>query len=485
MPAAKRPPAFVPSLTQVADFEWRLDPAPGMRAEAVVFGGEELVRGIEAEALRQLMRVACLPGLAGRVCALPDMHSGYGFPIGCVAAMRPEDGVVSAGGVGFDIACGVRTLLTDLDAADIAPRIGPLAEALYRAVPSGVGRGSGPDLDARRLDASLAGGAAWAVAEGYGDARDLGRIEWRGALPDAAPDEVSPEARRRGQGQLGTLGSGNHYLEVQAVEEILDARLAGGFGLRPGQVVISVHCGSRGLGHQTATDFMARMRAEAPRHGLTLSAPNLACAPASSDLGRAYLGAMRAAANFALANRQIIGHLVRGAVRNLFPGAGGMPLLCDVSHNLCATEAHAAGGRRARRLLVHRKGATRALPPGHPELPADVAPFGQPVPIGGSMGAASYILAGAPEAMARAWGSACHGAGRVMSRSQAKKRWNGKDLLAGLERRGIFVRTGSVADVAEEAPGAYKDVSAVVAAAVGAGLAAAVARLRPLACIKG
>lgn len=456
-----------------------------MRAEAVVFGSEALVRGIEAEALRQLAGVASLPGLAGRVCALPDAHSGYGFPIGCVAAMRPQDGVVSAGGVGFDIACGVRTLLTDRCTADVAPHLEELAEALYRAVPSGVGKGGGLDLDEWQTRAMLEEGAAWAVAQGYGQADDLGRIEWRGRLPGATPDALSPEALRRGQGQLGTLGSGNHYLEVQAVEEVLDARLAEGFGLWPGQVVVSVHCGSRGLGHQTATDFVARMAAQAPRHGIALPDRNLACAPIGSDLGLAYLGAMQAAANFALANRQLIGHRVREAVRGLLPNAGPMPLLFDVSHNLCSVEEHAVDGRRAQKLYVHRKGATRALPPGHPDLPASLAPFGQPVPIGGSMGTASYILAGAPGTMQRAWSSACHGAGRVMSRGQAMKRWKGKDLLARLRRQGVFVRTGSVKEVAEEAPGAYKDVSEVITSTVGAGLALAVARLRPLACVKG
>lgn len=486
MSASSRASSFRPSLRQTSEFEWRLDPVPGMRAEAVVFGGEDLVRGIEAEALRQLMHVACLPGLAGRVCALPDTHSGYGFPIGCVAAMRPGDGVVSAGGVGFDIACGVRTLLTDLDAADVVPRLEDLAEALYRAVPSGVGARGGACLDARSLDAVLAEGAAWAVAEGYGTPADLTRIEWRGRLPGAKPEAVSREARGRGESQLGTLGSSNHYLEVQAVEELLDPHLAAGFGLRQGQVVISAHCGSRGLGHQTAMDYASSMTAEAPRHGISLPDKNLACAPISSDLGRAYLGAMRAAANFALANRQIIGHAVRQAVRHLFSEAGAMPLLYDVSHNLCSEERHALDGSgRSHRLFIHRKGATRALPPGHPELPADLAAFGQPVPVGGSMGTASYILAGTSEAEVSAWGSACHGAGRVMSRSQAKKQWIGKDILSRLRHKGIFVRTGSIKEVAEEAPGAYKDISAVIKAVQGAGLATAVARLRPLACVKG
>lgn len=486
MPASLRPHAFRPSLSQTAEFEWRLDPVPGMRAEAVVFGGEALVRGIEAEALRQLMHVASLPGLAGRVCALPDTHSGYGFPIGCVAAMRPQDGVVSAGGVGFDIACGVRTLLTDLDATDVVPRIEELAEALYRAVPSGVGAGGGSSLDERTLDAVLADGASWAVKEGYGTRADLARIEWRGSLPGALPGAVSRDAAKRGMDQLGTLGSGNHYLEVQAVEETLDARLAAGFGLRQGQVVISVHCGSRGLGHQTATDYVARMTAEAPHHGISLPDKNLACAPISSDLGQSYLGAMRAAANFALANRQIIGHAVRQAVHGVFSDAGAMPLLYDVSHNLCSEENHAvADGERPHRLFIHRKGATRALSPGHPDLPADLAAFGQPVPIGGSMGTASYILAGITGADSPAWDSACHGAGRVMSRSQAKKQWRGKDILSRLRHKGIFMRTGSIKDVAEEAPGAYKDISAVIEAVQGAGLATAVARLRPLACVKG
>lgn len=473
-----------PTLTQTGEYEWRLDPLPGMRAEAVVFGGREIVSHLEAHALHQLANVASLPGLAGRVCALPDTHSGYGFPIGCVAAMRPGKGVASAGGVGFDIACGVRTLLTNLSEEDVRPRLPELAELLYAAVPSGTGRGGGFGLSSSALDDVLTKGAAFAVAKGYGGREDLERIEEGGRFEGADPSVVSAEARKRGQDQLGTLGSGNHYLEVQAVEKIFDAGLADGYGLFPGQVVVSIHCGSRGLGHQVATDFVARMNAEAPRHGLSLPDPDLACAPLASETALAYLGAMRAAANFALANRQIIAHLVRTVFGGAFRDAGPMPLLWDVSHNLCQPEEHRVGGR-SMRLFVHRKGATRALPPGHPALPSHLSRFGQPVPVGGSMGTASYILAGVATSMERSFGSACHGAGRLMSRGQAKKRFKGRALLDSLRGQGVVIRSGSLSGVAEEAPGAYKDIEAVVAATQGAGLARAVARLRPLACVKG
>ncbi|EPR44096.1 protein of unknown function UPF0027 [Desulfovibrio sp. X2] len=484
--APKSPPLAL-SLTRMSAFQWRLDLPPGasmpMRAEAVVFGGPEIADRLDPQTLTQLYNVACMPGLAGRVCAMPDAHSGYGFPIGGVAAFRPKDGVISAGGVGFDMACGVRTHLTDLAAEDITPRLAELAEALYAAVPSGVGSSAGPS-GPQSLHDALAEGAAYAVRAGHGSEEDLLRIEERGTLRDADPAQVSAEALKRGRGQLGTLGSGNHYLEVQEVEEVLDEKLADGFGLRRGRVVVSIHCGSRGLGHQVATDFVARMNAQAPEHGLVLADRNLACAPIGSELGQAYFGAMQAAANFAMANRQIIGQRVRNVVQGLFRRVGAMPLLWDVSHNTCKVEEHMVDGR-SMRLWVHRKGATRAFPPGHPSLPPELAPHGQPIPVGGSMGTASYVLAGIPGALALSWGSACHGAGRLMSRGQARAGFKGKDVVSSLRSRGIVVRSGSLSGVAEEAPGAYKDIEAVIRATTGAGLAAAVARLRPLCCVKG
>jgi tRNA-splicing ligase RtcB len=333
------------------------------------------------------------------------------------------------------------------------------------------------------MDAMLRGGAQWAVAQGYGSQADLDRIESAGRTPDADPDRVSEFAKRRQRDEMGTLGSGNHYLEVQHVARVHDAALAGSFGLHEGDVVVSIHCGSRGLGHQIGTEFLKRMAIEAPQHGIHLPDRELACAPIESALGQAYLGAMRAAMNCAMANRQIITHLVRQAVAGVLPEAR-LPLLYDVSHNTCKVEEHSIEGR-LKRLYIHRKGATRAFGPGHPDIPSAFRAVGQPVLIGGTMGTASYILCGTHEGMSRSFGSACHGAGRSMSRHQATRQWRGRDVVDELGRRGIIVRSPSLRGVAEEAPGAYKDVSEVVDAADRAGLARTVARLEPLVCIKG
>ena len=469
---------------RVAEYEWRVAPFGRMRVPAIIYADEALIVDMDDKVFEQVTNVATLPGIVGASYAMPDAHWGYGFAIGGVAAFDPgAGGVVSAGGVGFDISCGVRALHTGLAAADIEPVKEQLADALFRAVPAGVGSTGTIRLDADEMTAMLEGGARWAVARGYGDEDDLERIEERGCAPDAAPEQVSQKARRRQRDEMGTLGSGNHYLEVQRVAAIYDGEAAAAFDLELGDAVISIHCGSRGLGHQIGTEFLRSMAVAAGGHGITLPDRELACAPIDSEVGSAYLGAMRAAINCALANRQIITHLTRRAFAEVLPGAE-LKLLYDVSHNTCKDEEHEVEGVPMR-LFVHRKGATRAFGPGHRDLPEALRAAGQPVLIGGSMGTASYVLAGSASGMARAFGSACHGAGRRMSRHQAAKRWRGRDVSDALAARGIFVRSRSARGLAEEAPGAYKDVDAVVDAAEHAGLARKVARLEPLVCIKG
>jgi tRNA-splicing ligase RtcB len=392
-------------------------------------------------------------------------------------------GVVSAGGVGFDISCGVRTLHTGLTAAAIAPLKERLADRLFAHIPAGVGSTGQLRLGAGEMDAMLRGGARWAVERGYGSAADLDRIEENGCMAGAEPDQVSEHAKRRQRDEIGTLGSGNHYLELQEIVEIHDSKAADRFRLRLGEVVVSIHCGSRGLGHQIGTEFLRQMVVAAPGHGIELPDRELACAPINSPLGQSYLGAMRAGINCALANRQVITHLTREVFAEVLPGSH-LSLIYDVSHNTCKQEWHTVDGT-SRDLYVHRKGATRAFGPGHPALPNDLRDIGQPVLIGGSMGTASYILVGTEAGMSRAFSSACHGAGRAMSRHQATRQWRGRALVDELAGQGIVIRSPSLRGVAEEAPGAYKDVSAVVEAAERAGLARKVARLRPLACIKG
>ena len=463
---------------------WRIAPQGSMRVPAVIFADDDLLRDMDDKVFEQTANVARLPGIVSASYAMPDAHWGYGFPIGGVAAFDPaEGGVVSAGGVGFDISCGVRTLHTGLRRQDIAPVHKQLADALFHRIPAGLGSTGHVRLSPSRLDRMLEGGARWALAQGFGKPEDLERIEEHGCMAGADPSQVSDKAKRRQRDEMGTLGSGNHYLEVQVVKRIFDAGIARVYGLGEDDLVVSIHCGSRGLGHQIGTDFLKRMLLAAPQHGIELPDRELACAPIDSALGRSYLGAMRAGINCALANRQILTHLTRQVFTDLLQEAE-IRLLYDVSHNTCKVEEHRVDGRK-RRLFIHRKGATRAFGPGHPELPEALRPAGQPVLIGGTMGTASYILAGTQESERQAFGSACHGAGRAMSRHAAKRRWNGRSVLEDLDRRGILIRSPSLRGVAEEAPGAYKDVGAVVDAARAAGLARKVARLEPLICIKG
>ncbi|KVG57692.1 RNA-splicing ligase RtcB [Burkholderia territorii] len=473
------------SLERHGEFEWHIPVQDRMRVPGIIYADRRLIQDMDDKVLVQIRNVACLPGIVGASYAMPDAHWGYGFPIGGVAAFDPgSGGVISAGGVGFDISCGVRTLLTGLTRECVEPLKVRLADALFAHIPAGVGSTGAMHLSASKMDEMLTGGAAWAVDQGYGNRDDLVRIEENGRILHAKPGAVSDLAKKRQRDEMGTLGSGNHYLEVQAITEIFEPRIAGTFGLHPGQVVVTIHCGSRGLGHQIGTEYLREMVITAKSYGIDLPDRELACAPIASDLGERYLGAMRAATNCALANRQILTHLTREVFATMFPDAV-LTLLYDVSHNTCKKESHRVDGCE-RMLFVHRKGATRAFGPGHPELPEGLRESGQPVLIGGSMGTASYVLAGAQTGdTERAFGSACHGAGRAMSRTEATRHWRGRALIDALAERGIEVRSRSDRGVAEEAPGAYKDVDAVVAAAASAGLARKVARLVPIACIKG
>jgi tRNA-splicing ligase RtcB len=472
------------SLIRKSDCEWWIPRAGAMRVPGVIYGSEALVRNMDEKVSEQVTNVAMLPGIQRASYAMPDAHWGYGFPIGGVAAFDPrEGGIVSAGGVGFDISCGVRTLHTGLRAEAVEPIARDLVTELSRSVPAGVGSHGRIHLDDDVLDAMLAGGARWAVEQGYGAESDLDRIEERGCMAGAVPPAVSPRARRRQQDEMGTLGSGNHYLEVQRVVEIYDAATASALGLAPGAVVVSIHCGSRGLGHQIGTEFLQEMVVAAPSYGIVLPDRELACAPVESEIGQRYLGAMRAGINCALANRQIITHLVRQAFHRVLPQAE-LTLLYDVSHNTCKLESHACGDG-PKPMFIHRKGATRALGPGHPDLPEALRATGQPVLIGGTMGTASYVLVGTPDGERLSFASSCHGAGRAMSRHQALRTWRGRQVVDELAARGIVVRSPSLRGVAEEAPGAYKDVGAVVDAADAAGLSRKVARLAPMACVKG
>jgi tRNA-splicing ligase RtcB len=471
-------------LKQREENEWWIAPHGKMRVPGIIYANESLMRDMDEKVYEQVSNVAMLPGIVKASYAMPDAHWGYGFPIGGVAAFDAEQGgVVSAGGVGFDISCGVRTLLTGLRLDEVSAKKEALADVLFHTVPAGVGSRGKLSLDEKEMNAMLSGGAQWAVEGGYGIGQDLERVEGHGAVSDAKPAEVSERARKRQQEEMGTLGSGNHYLEVQHVAKIFDHRIAQTFAVRQDDVVLSIHCGSRGLGHQIGTEFLTRMAGAASHYGIELPDRELACAPIHSPVGQAYLGAMRAAINCALANRQIITHLARRAFARIFPDAE-LTVLYDVSHNTCKVEEHYIGDKQAR-LFVHRKGATRAFGPNHPALPESLRAVGQPVLIGGTMGTASYILCGTEKGMELAFSSACHGAGRSMSRHQALRQWRGSEIVRNLAGSGILIRSRSMRGVAEEAPGAYKDVSAVVKAADHAGLARMVARLEPVICVKG
>jgi tRNA-splicing ligase RtcB len=475
---------YTERLQKSGEAQWTIAPVGKMRVPVIIYADEELVRAMEEQVFQQAANVAALPGIVGASYAMPDAHWGYGFPIGGVGAFDPDEGgVISAGGVGFDISCGVRAVRTGLTAEDIEDKKPELADVLARRIPAGVGSRGKLKVSAVEMDDMLLGGAQWAVEQGYGTRADLAYVEENGRMPGAEPRCVSDHAKQRQESEVGTLGSGNHYLEVQRVTAVYREDIARVLGVALNDIILMIHCGSRGLGHQIATDYLARMIKTAREQGIELPEKELACAPIKSDVGRQYYGAMCAGINCALANRQVLMHLAREAFAQIHPRAN-LTLLYDVSHNTCKVEEHVIDGRK-KKLYVHRKGATRAFGPGDPSLPKDLLPVGQPVLIGGTMGTASYILTGTEEGMNLSFGSCCHGAGRAMSRSQATKRWKGKDIIMHLAQKGILIRGASARGIAEEAPGAYKDVAAVVDATETAGLAQKVARLEPLICVKG
>jgi len=470
-------------LKQESPCIWRMVKYSPMLTDALFFGNKNIILGLDDGTAAQVRDVASLPGVVGPVCVMPDAHSGYGFPIGGVGAFDEKRGVISAGGVGFDISCGVRTLTTGLKKQALISCDGRLAELLFKRIPSGAGKGGGIILENDLMDEMLLGGASWAVGQGYGKPGDLGRIEGNGRNSFADPGKVPLKAKQRMRDQMGSLGSGNHYLEVQYVDEIYDKAKAAAFDLRTEDVLVSIHCGSRGLGHQIAKDYLPMMAEAAPGFGIKLPHRDIACAPINSELGRNYLGAMGAGINCALANRQVITHLVRECFAELMPQAD-LNLLYDVSHNTCQREEFKINGKK-KNLWVHRKGATRALGPGHPELPPEFKKSGQPVIIGGSMGTASYILAGTAKGAQISFSSCCHGAGRLMSRAKARKSFKGNKIQKELDRQGIIIRSGSIKSIAEEAPHAYKDVDVIIESTQTAGIADKVARLRPILCVKG
>lgn len=468
---------------------WEIEPHGCMHVPARIFATRRMMPSIvRDDALRQACNVACLPGIVGPSLAMPDIHQGYGFPIGGVAAFDSRDGIVSPGGVGYDINCGVRLIRTDLEADGLGDRLRRLVEEIARTVPAGLGSSDAiRKLGPRELDRVLSEGGRWAVEAGFGREEDLERTESGGRLPGADAGALSERARQRGLGQVGTVGSGNHFIELQVVEEVLAPEIASAFGLFPGQLAVMLHSGSRGLGYQVCDDALRGMIRASERHGVDLPDPQLVSVPVRSPAGERYLAAMAAAANYAWANRQTMAGLVeRAFTRVLRQGREqlGFAQVWDVAHNIAKLEEHLVDGM-PRRLIVHRKGATRAFPAGHPELPPVYREAGQPVLIPGDMGRASFVCVGTARAMERSWGSCAHGAGRELSRHAAAKAARGRDIFAEMAQRGVVVRARSRRTLAEEMPEAYKDVSEVVRAVELAGLARPVARLRPLAVVKG
>jgi len=476
-------------LEQVDPWRWRIPKTGPMRTDGLIFADSKLIQAVRGdESLQQVANVATLPGIVGSSLAMPDVHSGYGFPIGGVAAFDVEHGVISPGGVGYDINCGVRLLRSGLDRKDVEKKISALVDALFRNIPSGVGsRRKDLKLGHKDMEKLLRKGVQWAVEEGFGSAEDLAHIEAGGCIPGADPEAVSERAVERGHTQVGTLGSGNHFVEVGFVEAVFDAEAASAFGLEQGQATLTIHTGSRGLGHQVCEDYIRVMAEASRRSGIELPDPQLCCAPLDSPEGRRYLAAMACAANFAFVNRQMITHWAREAFEEVFGLSSDeiqLGLVYDVCHNIAKIETHNIEGRQVR-VCVHRKGATRAFPPGHPEIPPDYRAVGQPVLIPGDMGRCSYVLVGTDRAAQESFASTCHGAGRLMSRHQAKKAAKGRSIPRELEKRGILVRGASMGTLVEEIPEAYKDVEDVVQVVHEAGISRKVARLRPLGVIKG
>jgi len=477
------------TLERLDAYRWRIPRTGKMRVDGIIYASEAMIDEIRGDqSLEQVKNVACLPGIVSAAFAMPDIHWGYGFPIGGVAAMDADEGVVSPGGVGYDINCGVRLLRSDLSRSDVTDRVADIVTQMYRNVPTGVGAHRRDlHLSQQDLHDVLAGGAEWAVRHGFGRREELERIEEGGRLRSANPDLISPRALQRGQGQLGTLGSGNHFAELQYVSEIYDERAAAAYGLFPDQVTVMIHSGSRGLGHQVCEDHLRALQTVSHKYGIELPDRQLCSAPIDSPEGGAYLAAMSAAANFAFANRQVMAHWVRESVAcalNVAPDRTGLNTVYDVCHNIAKFETFVVGGRQ-RRLCVHRKGATRAYPAGHPQTPAVYRDVGQPVLIPGDMGRYSYVLAGTQRAFEETFGSTCHGAGRRMSRGAARRASRARSVLDDLKARGVHIMAAGMATVVEEMPEAYKDVAEVVGVVHGAGLSTRVAQLRPIGVIKG
>lgn len=479
----------VPTLERLDAYRWRVPKRGAMRVEGILFASDRLVEDLAGDpTLEQIANVATLPGILGASLAMPDAHWGYGFPIGGVAAFDAEEGIVSPGGVGYDINCGVRLLRSNFDRSEIAPRIERIVQALFDAIPTGVGSHRRDEvLSVKEERSLLTRGAEWAVSRGSGWAGDLEAIEAGGVLPGADTDAVSERALERGRSQVGTVGSGNHFVEIGYVDRVYDAAAAGTFGLREQGVTVMIHSGSRGLGYQVCDDAVKTMVRAAEKYGIRLPDRQLCCAPLRTPEARRYLAAMACAANYAFANRQRMAHGVREAFETALavgPRVHGLHTVYDVCHNVAKFERHRVDGDW-RNVCVHRKGATRAFPPGHPEVPERYRSIGQPVLIPGDMGRYSFVLAGSEGAMAESFGSTCHGAGRVMSRTAAKRAAKGRNLLRELGERGISLRSAGMATVAEEMPEAYKDVSEVVDVVEGAGLSRKVARIVPMGVIKG
>jgi tRNA-splicing ligase RtcB len=480
----------IQDMNKISEFEWEIPKSfrEDMRVPVRVFATRQLLDAVmQDRSLEQAVNSASLPGLVGQVLVMPDMHQGYGFPIGGVAATRYPTGVISPGAIGYDINCGVRLLSTRIEFQEVEPWYEDLASALDRKCPSGVGVKGHLRLSEKQLDNVLRQGSHWTKKQGYANEDDVRRTEETGRLDGADPRDISPRAKKRGIPQLGTLGAGNHFIEVDLVETVFDPEAARVMGLEEGYLAVQIHCGSRGFGHQVCSDYVKDFQGAVHRYGIKLPDRELVCAPLDSPEGKAYLSAMRCAANYAFANRQVLTHFARQAFEEVLAGKvadWNLYQVYDIAHNMGKIETHTVEGE-AMQVCVHRKGATRAFGPGHPGLPPEYRKIGQPVLVPGSMGTASWVLTGTEQSMQRSFGSSCHGAGRVMSRSKAKKTVRGDQLRASLEREGIRIRAGSMPGLAEEAPQAYKDVDAVVKTVTGAGIANKVARLVPVVVVKG
>jgi len=475
-------------LKRLNDYLWEIPQSGAMRTSGRIYASAELMQQIrQDQSLAQVANVACLPGIVGFSMAMPDMHWGYGFAIGGVAAFDRDEGIISPGGVGYDINCGVRLMRTALVREEVEPHLSDLVGAIFSTVPSGVGSSGRLKLKPKELERVVTGGARWALQQGHGEAADLEHIEEGGCMRGADPGQIGSKAYERGRDQLGTLGSGNHFIEIGCVDEVYDEEAAQTFGLFLGGVTITIHTGSRGFGHQVAEDSLRRFAKAAPQYGIELPDRQLCCAPIRSKDGQAYLAAMAGAVNFAFANRQVIGEWVHRAFQQVLrtpPHKLGLRVVYEVAHNIAKMERHSVEGR-LREVCVHRKGATRAFPAGHEDVPADYRQVGQPVLIPGDMGRYSFVLAGAPGAMEQTFGSTCHGAGRRLSRKQAMKQVDVGRVIDDMTRRGIVLMAKGRRTIAEEVPEAYKDVSLVVDTVVRAGLSRKVARLRPLGVVKG